>query len=176
MLLERFQERRLHNSMALAWIAFALLFALAEAGTVSLFAGFLCLGAVGAAAVAFAGWGPLTQAAAFGVTSFLGIVLVRPWLLGVLRRRANVTRVSGASAMIGESALVLPSSEKSEPHGHVKIWGESWPAVTRDGSALISGATVQIVDIEGTTLVVEPIPKIQGKGEASSGGPAPAGM
>lgn len=142
--------------MALAWIAIALTFALAEVGTVSLFAAFLCVGAVGAAAMAFVGLDILSQALGFGILSFLGIVLARPWLLGRLTRRTNVETVSGAASMIGEAAVVVRPSGGPDQRGHVRIWGENWPARTRDGSSLEPAATVIIVDIEGSTLIVEP--------------------
>jgi membrane protein implicated in regulation of membrane protease activity len=143
--------------MALAWIAIALLFAVAEVATVSLFAAFISLGAVGAAVVAFAGFGPLPQALAFGIVALLGIAVARPWLLKRMRPHRNVDTVSGAGTMIGETALVVRAAGGPDQRGHVRIWGENWPARGRNGTSLEEGATVRIVDIEGATLIVEPL-------------------
>ena len=93
--------------MALAWIAVALLFAVVEVATVSLFAAFLAVGALGAAVVAFVGQGLIPQALAFVIVAGLGVVLARPYLMRHLRRNASVETVSGAQAMIGETAVVV---------------------------------------------------------------------
>jgi membrane protein implicated in regulation of membrane protease activity len=142
--------------MALAWIAVALLFAVAEVATVSLFAAFISLGAMGAALVAFAGLGALPQALAFGAVAFLGIALARPWVLHRMRHHRSVNTVSGAISMLGETALVVRAASGPQERGHVRIWGENWPARSRGGSSLEEGATVRIVDVDGATLVVEP--------------------
>jgi membrane protein implicated in regulation of membrane protease activity len=141
--------------LALVWIAMALLFAVGEVATVALFAAFLSVGAVGAAIVALLGLGPLWQAVAFVVVSLIGVLIARPWVMGLLMRRANVETVSGAHSMIGETAIVVRSSGGADQTGHVRLQGENWPARTR-GASLKEGARVQIVDIEGSTLIVEP--------------------
>jgi membrane protein implicated in regulation of membrane protease activity len=128
-----------------------------EVATVSLFAAFISLGAVGAAAVAFTGLGPLSQAVAFGAVAFGGIAIARPWLLHRMRYQRSVDTVSGAATMIGETALVVRASHEPERMGHVRIWGENWPARDHDGAHLEEGGTVRIVDIEGATLIVEPV-------------------
>ena len=142
--------------MALVWIALALIFAVGEVATVSLFAAFLSIGAVGAAVVAFVGLSPVWQALAFAVVSLFGVVVARPWLLHRLSRRATVETVSGATAMIGEVGTVVRATTAPDQRGHVRILGENWPAQSRDGSLMGQGAPVRIVDIQGTTLIVEP--------------------
>lgn len=142
--------------MALVWIAVALLFAVAEVATVSLFAAFLSAGAVGAVVVAFLGFDPLVQALAFGVVSLLGILLVRPWLMRRMTHRRTAETVSGAASMIGETAVVVRALGPAQ-RGHVTIWGENWPALTHAGVELDQGRTVRIIDIEGATLVVEAV-------------------
>lgn len=157
--------------MALVWIAVALLFAVVEVATVSLFAAFLSAGAVAAAVVAFVGFPPLFQAIAFAAMSLLGIVLVRPWLMRHMRRRRTAETVSGAESMIGETAVVVRTVQPHE-RGHVRIMGENWPALARDGAELDQGRTVRIVDIEGATLIVEPVLE---DGAAGAGRPAHSG-
>jgi membrane protein implicated in regulation of membrane protease activity len=72
-----------------------------------------------------------------------------------LRRNASVETVSGAQSMIGETAVVVHRLNGAASRGHVRILGENWPAMTRDGSVIEEGASVRIVDLEGATLVVE---------------------
>jgi membrane protein implicated in regulation of membrane protease activity len=137
------------------WIAVALTFAIVEVGTVALFAAFLSLGAVAAAVAAFTGADPVTQAIVFAVASVAGIVLVRRPLLGYLRARHSPEMMSGAASMIGQTAVVVDAIKGPHERGHVRIAGEDWPALTRDGSPVPAGKAVQVVDIRAATLIVE---------------------
>ncbi len=153
--------------MLLIWIVVALVFAVAEVATSAFFAAFLAAGAVAAAAVAFAGQGTLTQALAFAAVSLLGIVVARPWL----RRRFNgprrVETMSGGISMIGEVATVVETvAGRNVPTCAATAMFASWaktgpppPVTTR---VLSPGTLVQIVDIEGSTLVVERTARIGG--------------
>ena len=68
--------------MTLLWITIALVFAIVEVLTVSLVAGFVSLGALGAAIVAFVGDMIVFQSIVFAAVSILGIVVVRRPLVG----------------------------------------------------------------------------------------------
>jgi membrane protein implicated in regulation of membrane protease activity len=137
------------------WIAVALTFAIVEVGTVALFAGFLSVGALAAAVAAFTGADPIVQALVFAGASLLGIVIVRRPLLGYLRSRHTPDMLSGAASMIGQRAVVVDAIKGPHGRGHVRIAGEDWPALTRDGSRVSEGEAVTVVDIEGATLLVE---------------------
>jgi membrane protein implicated in regulation of membrane protease activity len=143
--------------VTLLWIAIALAFAIAEVLTLSLVAGFIAVGAVGAAVAAFVGDNVLLQSIVFAAVAILGIVVVRRPLLGYLQRRAGPLVLSGAAAMIGQTALVVDAIGGPHERGHVRIAGEDWPALTRDGRALAAGASVRVVEIRRATLVVEPV-------------------
>ncbi|MGH7882411.1 MAG: NfeD family protein [Candidatus Dormibacteraceae bacterium] len=140
--------------MALIWIVIALLLVVAEVVTVALFALFLSLGAVGAAVAAFAGFSLLPQALAFAGVSAAGILLLRPLLLLFKKRRSSA---SGAGEMIGQSAIVVRTTEGADRLGHVRLDGEDWPARRRDGQSLIVDSKVSIIALEGATLIVDPI-------------------
>ncbi len=144
--------------MTLVWIAVALVFAIAEVATVALFAGFVALGAVAAAVAAFAGGDVVTQAIVFAATSLLGIAIVRRPLVGYLQRRQGPETMSGAAAMIGQTAMVVDPIGGAHERGHVRIAGEDWPALTRDGRPVEAGVSVRVVEIRRATLVVEPVP------------------
>jgi membrane protein implicated in regulation of membrane protease activity len=144
--------------MTLLWIVIALVFAIVEVLTVGLFAGFISLGAVGAAIAAFVGDGYVSQAVTFAAVSVLGIAVMRRPLLGYLQRRVGPLVVSGAEAMIGQTALVVDAIGGPHERGHVRIAGEDWPALTRDGEPVGEGESVRIVEIRRATLVVEPAP------------------
>ena len=141
--------------MTLLWIAIALVFAVVEVLTVGLFAGFVSLGAIGAAIAAFVGDGYISQAVTFAAVSVLGIAVVRRPLLGYLQQRAGPLVLSGASAMVGQTALVVDAIGGPHERGHVRIQGEDWPALSRDGTHVEAGQSVRIVEIRRATLVVE---------------------
>lgn len=141
--------------MTLAWIAVALVFAIGEVVTLGLFAGFVSLGALGAAVAAFIGFGLVGQAIIFGVVSILGIVAVRRPLLVYLQSRHAPETLSGAATMIGQTALVVDPIGGPHQRGHVRIAGEDWPALTTDSKPVEAGVSVRVVDIRRATLVVE---------------------
>ena len=144
--------------MTLVWIAVALAFAIAEVLTVALFAGFVAVGALGAAVAAFLGGDLLSQAVVFALVSILGMAAARPPLLAYLQHRQTPEQASGAAAMIGQTALVVDPIGGPERRGHVRIAGEDWPALTRDGRPLEAGVLVRIVEIRRATLLVELVP------------------
>ncbi|MDQ6691182.1 MAG: NfeD family protein [Candidatus Dormibacteraeota bacterium] len=136
--------------MAVAWVVSAIVFAIVEVATVAFYAAFLALGAAAAAIAAALGFGPVVQALTFFVLAVAGIVTVRPLL--IRRRRPRLE--SGAAGMIGQTAVVVDGIAGQHPAGHVRIAGESWPAVGVDDAPIAKGATVWVVEIRGSTLVV----------------------
>lgn len=141
--------------MTLVWIAVALTFAIVEVGTVALVAGFLSVAALAAAVSAFLGVDLVAQGIVFALASLLGIVLVRRPLVGYLRSRHTPDMLSGAASMVGQTAIVVDAIQGPHHRGHVRIAGEDWPALTRDGSPVPEGETVRIVEIRRATLVVD---------------------
>jgi membrane protein implicated in regulation of membrane protease activity len=144
--------------VTLVWIAVALAFAIVEVMTVALFGAFVALGALGAAVAAFLGGDYLSQAILFAGVSVVGILVVRRPLMNYLQRRQSPEMQSGAAGMIGQTALVVDAIGGPHVRGHVRIAGEDWPALTRDGRPVEAGQAVRVVDIRRATLVVEPAP------------------
>jgi membrane protein implicated in regulation of membrane protease activity len=144
--------------VTLVWIAVALVFAIVEVASVALFAAFIAVGAVGAAAAAFMGADVVSQVIVFAAVSVAGIALVRRPLVGYLRRRSTPEMLSGAASMIGQTALVVDAIKGPHLRGHVRIAGEDWPALSRDGSTVEEGESVRVVEIHRATLVVDRAP------------------
>lgn len=136
--------------MVIVWIAFALAMAVVEVASVAFYAAFLAVGALAAAVAALLGANVYIQAAAFLVVALVGILVVRPAL--VRRRRPAV--VSGARGMIGQTGIVVEPIKGEHVAGHVRLAGESWPAVSADGKPIGADATVTVTEIRGSTLVV----------------------
>jgi hypothetical protein len=51
--------------------------------------------------------------------------------------------------------VVVDAIKGPHERGHVRIAGEDWPALTRDGSPVPAGKPVQVVDIRRATLIVD---------------------
>ena len=138
--------------MVFAWIAFALAMALVEVASVAFYAAFLALGAIGAAVAAQLGANVYIQAAIFLAIALVGILLLRPAII----RRRGPRLVSGAQGMIGQTGIVIEPIKGEHLAGHVRLAGESWPAVSADGKPIPADATVTVTEIRGSTLVVQP--------------------
>lgn len=135
---------------AIAWVVAAIVFAIVEVATVAFYAAFLAVGAAAAAVAAALGFGSVVEAVVFFAVAVVGIAAVRP----VLLRRRGPGLQSGAAGMIGQTAVVLDEIAGGQEGGHVRIGGESWPAVAIDQSPIAKGATVRVAEIRGSTLVV----------------------
>ena len=136
--------------MAIAWVVAAVVFAIVEVATVAFYSAFLGVGALGAAVAAALGFNLVVQAVVFLAFSIAGVLVVRPL---IIRRRAPAL-VSGAGGLVGQTGVVVEAIKGAHDHGHVKIGGESWPAVSIDGANIDAGTTVWVVEIRGATLVV----------------------
>ncbi len=83
-----------------------------------------------------------------------GVAFVTIFLLSrvlAAHRRPPLTGKEGLRGEIGEARTDL------EPVGKVLVHGEYWDAVSADGSAVPTGAAVEVVDVEGRRLRVRPV-------------------
>lgn len=137
------------------WIVAALACAVVEVATLGFFAGFLALGALGAALVSLR-FGLEWQGVAFIAVSVAGILSARAPLIRYINRNRPHPMESGAREMLGRAAVVTDPIASEAVPGHVRVLGESWPAISADGGPIAAGAEVNIVDIRRATLVVSP--------------------
>ena len=143
--------------MGWIWLALFVACAIAELVTIGVVAGFIAVGAMAAALIAFfLPWSLPVQGLVFVLASMLGLLLVRPPLLRYTRR--NPARLaSGAEGMIGQTATVVGQIQGESGRGHVRIAGEDWPAISAGGLRITEGEQVIIVEIQGATLIVAPL-------------------
>lgn len=99
---------------------------------------------------------PLLIGIGIALGGFFLIVARAAW------RAQGIPVVSGTEALLGESAVV---TETLHPNGQVRIKGESWAASLGDDSATSApvGAKVVVWAAQGLTLMVEPVPKLNGE-------------
>jgi membrane protein implicated in regulation of membrane protease activity len=137
----------------LIWLFLAVVLGIAEIFTLT-----VALGLLGGAALITAGLAAIglplpVQLVVFAIASTAGVLLVRP----IARRhmfRPQLERF-GVDALIGKSAYVI--HEVTGRDGRVRIDGEEWTARAYDDTVVIpTGATVDVMQISGSTAVVYP--------------------
>jgi membrane protein implicated in regulation of membrane protease activity len=140
---------------AVVWIILAAVLGVAEMLTLTAALGLLALAALVAAAVAALGGDPVLQFGAFAVVAVAGLGLVRPLIHRQLQVRLGPQHKFGVAALVGRQARVV--QEVTGHAGRVQIGGEEWSARAYDETLVIpTGATVDVIQIEGATALVYP--------------------
>ncbi|MGZ4761595.1 MAG: NfeD family protein [Ilumatobacteraceae bacterium] len=141
--------------MAVVWILLCVLLIGVELHHMAFFAMFGAAGA-GAAAItaAIAPSAIVPQVAIAVAVSTAGLVLVRPHVSQAFARRGPGTAIRGVhGGLIGARGLTI--DEVALDHtGHVRLLGETWMAVTADGSSIPPSTAVIVTNVAGTTLTV----------------------
>src|ERR1700682_4798495 len=122
--------------------------------TLAFYAIFFVIGGLAAAIAAQLGLPEVGQVVVFCVVSIAGVLAARPPMMRYLRSRGGPGLLSGAQAMIGVEAPVVDDIADAHNPGHVRIAGENWPAVSRDGSRIAAGSTVRVDGLRQATLIV----------------------
>jgi membrane-bound serine protease (ClpP class) len=99
---------------------------------------------------------PLLIGMAIALGAFFLVVARAAW------SAQGIPVVSGTEALLGEAAVV---TETLHPKGQVRINGENWAATLGDDSPATApvGTKVVVWATEGLTLMVEPVPKLNGE-------------
>ena len=136
----------------LAWVGIALVLGAIEAATVDFVFLMLAGGALVAAIEAAFGVPFPVQVISAVVVAVVLLLLLRP----ILTKRFTAPDVSdtiGARSLVGRTGRVLQTVTPND--GRVKLGGEVWSARTRDtGATFQPGQEVQVVSIEGATVIV----------------------
>jgi membrane protein implicated in regulation of membrane protease activity len=133
------------------WVVAAVVFALGEILTTTLFVGPFAIGALAAMAVALAGGPVWLQFVLFFAGSAVAFTVVRP----IARRHRSMPPQirTGTAALIGRQAVVL--EEVTDHGGLVKLEGEVWTARPYDAEDVLpEGARVHVMEIQGATALV----------------------
>jgi membrane protein implicated in regulation of membrane protease activity len=150
-------------------LAVALAFGVAEMLTLAFYAIFFVVGGLAAAVAAQLGFSQVVQVMVFCVVSIGGVLAARPPMMRYLHRRGVPGLLSGAQSMIGVEAPVVDDIVDAHHPGHVRIAGENWPAVSREGTHIAAGSTVRVEGLRQATLIVTAVSV-----PAPASGPAPA--
>lgn len=138
------------------WFILAVVLLIAEMFT----GGFWLLSvALGCAVAGVAGLiplaGVLTQTIVFAATSLLSLVGIRPALIRRFLGSGAPELRSGVDALLGKTGYVTERIESGARPGRVVVEGEDWRGASLDGSVLEPGTRVMVIQVDGTTLIVE---------------------
>jgi membrane protein implicated in regulation of membrane protease activity len=141
---------------AFLWIVLAVVFVVLEFGHRQLMAFFIAVGAILAAIVGLAGLGSVVQIPVFFAGAVSGLFLLRPMIMrsGGFR---GYGLVSGIKAHVGEETVLVEAIGGAHEPGRVKLHGELWKAVASDGGSIPAGTLVMMIDMQGTTFIVQDI-------------------
>ncbi|WP_157249167.1 NfeD family protein [Nonomuraea typhae] len=135
------------------WIILAVVLGVAEIFTLTASLGLLGAAALLTAATAALGLPIPLQLLVFTLSSAAGLLVIRPVAMRHIRQ-PQLQRF-GVEALVGKSAYVI--SEVTGRDGRVRIGGEEWSARAYDETLVIpTGATVDVIEIEGATALVYP--------------------
>ena len=133
------------------WVLLAVILAVGEVMSLSLFLAPFAIGALAGAVAELAGASAAVAVIVFLVSSGLLFGLVRPIARRHMRTPAQLR--TGTAALVGKTALVTQRVDADG--GAVKLEGEVWtarPYVPDD--VIESGSRVHVVEIQGATALV----------------------
>ena len=141
--------------LALVWILLCVALVAVELHHMAFFAMFGAAGAAAAAVVAaVAPDAIVVQLAVAVAVAGAGVGLVRPHMSQISARRGPGVAIRGVhGGLVGARGLTL-DEVRVDPSGHVKLLGETWLAVTADGSKIPPSTPVIVTNVVGTTLTV----------------------
>lgn len=144
-----------HMEDWLIWFLAAIALLVAEMFTAGFWVACLAVGAAVAGLVALVpGLGIVTQGIAFALSSLASMAGLRPRLMHYFQLGPGSDLRTGVDALLGKTGIV---TERIVPGGagRVKVEGEDWRGASSDATVLEPGTPVTIIQVDGTTLVVE---------------------
>jgi membrane protein implicated in regulation of membrane protease activity len=135
---------------ALVWLVVALIAAIIEVSIPHFGFGFVSIGAIAAAAMAYVGYGVTPQMAVFVAVLSVSLLLLRSRLIGRLFSGRGVP--SRTDTVIGRHGVVTNEIDPTLGGGRVNVGGEDWAA--RAHEIIATGTKVRVVGADGIVLEV----------------------
>src|SRR5262245_46909808 len=139
----------------LLWFLLAIALFVGEMFTSGFWLACLAVGAGVAGVVGLIpGLGFVVQGVAFAVSSIASMAALRPRLMRSFQLGPGCELGSGVDALLGKTGIVTGRSGPGQP-GRVKVEGEDWRGASSDATVIEPGTQVTIIQVDGTTLMVE---------------------
>ena len=147
-----------HMEDWLLWFLVAIGLFVGEMFTAGFWLACLAVGAAAAGVVGLIpGVGIAVQGIAFAAASIISMAGLRPRLMQYFQLGPGSELRTGVDALLGKTGIV---TERIGPGltGRVKVEGEDWRGASTDATVLEPGTQVTIIQVDGTTLMVEKEP------------------
>jgi len=139
----------------LLWFLAAIALLVSEMFTAGFWLACLAVGAAVAGLVGLVpGLGFVSQGIAFAVSSIVSMIGLRPRLMHYFQLGPGTDLRTGVDALLGKTGIVTERIGPGET-GRVKVEGEDWRGASSDATVLEPGTQVTIIQVDGTTLMVE---------------------
>ena len=135
---------------ALVWLIVALIAAIIEVSVPHFGFGFVSIGAIAGAAMAYVGYSITAQMAVFVVVLSVSLLLLRSRLLGRLFSGRGVP--SRTDSIIGRHGVVTHDIDTTLGGGRVNVGGEDWAA--HSSEIIATGTKVRVTGADGIVLEV----------------------
>ena len=140
----------------LIWFLSAIVLVVAEMFTSGFWLACLAVGCVAAGLVGLVPFAGLTlQTMAFAATRLASMIGLRPAMLRRFQLGPGAGVRTGVDALLGKTGMVLERIDPVSRQGRVKVEGEDWRGASVDDTPIEAGARVTVIQVDGTTLVVE---------------------
>ena len=103
--------------------------------------------------------GTTIETVVFAATSLLSMVGIRPALARRFRLGVGSGVRTNVDALAGKTGVVTERIAPGVRPGRVLVEGENWRGASVDGVVLEPGTRVMVVQVDGTTLMVEREPE-----------------
>jgi len=138
------------------WLIAGVLLLVAEMFTPGFWLACLAIGAFAAGVVGLLpAVGTTIETIVFGVTSLASMLGIRPALARRFRLGAGSGVRTNVDALAGKTGVVTERIASGPRQGRVLVEGENWRGSSIDGAVLEPGTRVLVVQVDGTTLIVE---------------------
>ncbi len=136
------------------WLILAGLFIIGEMITIGFLVFWLAIGSLLAMVISlFAPDALILQTAVFVISSSLLILFTKPLVDKYITKKTIPTNVN---TLIGKKAKVIVDINSLDCTGQVKVDGEIWSAKTNSEEIISKGSEVEILEIDGVKLLVQP--------------------
>ena len=115
------------------------------------------MGCLASAVLAAIGLGAKWQLLGFSLATLIVYFAIRPLFLKHAYKNSRHVKTN-VDALVGCIGVVTVAIDPDGQGGRVKVRGEDWRGVAAEGVAIEPGRKVTVVQVDGTKLLVEPIP------------------
>lgn len=136
------------------WLIAAGIFFIVEIATVGFLIFWLGIGALLAMITSFITDSIVIQTVIFVISSCILIPLTKPLADKFINKKTIPTN---SYSLIHKHGIVTIDINPIEASGQVKVNGEIWSAKSQDESVIPQGTEIEVINIDGVKLIVEPI-------------------